>query len=77
VAIRLNRTGDDLEVQLADDGRGFGDRPADDGDWPRYGVAAMRERAAAIGASLALSDGPTGGGLVTLVVPIRRTAMAS
>ncbi len=70
VVIRLERVADDLRVEVADDGRGFGD-PADaGGDWPHYGQAAMRERAAAIGGRIAWSTGAEGGGVVSLDVPI-------
>jgi len=74
VTIGLQRAGDDLEVRLADDGRGFPEGSGSDGTWPRYGVAAMRERAEAIGARLVLSSGRGGGGIVTLAVPIHRAA---
>lgn len=74
VTIGLDRAGDALEVRLSDDGRGFVGVPDTDADWPRYGLAAMRERAEAIGATLRLSTGSAGGGVVTLAVPIRRAA---
>jgi signal transduction histidine kinase len=77
VAIHLDRVGDELEVELTDDGRGFVELSARDGDWPRYGMAAMHERAAAIGARIAVSTGPSGGGVVTLDVPIRSSRMTT
>jgi signal transduction histidine kinase len=69
VTIRLDRVRDDLVVELADDGRGF-ERASPESDWPRYGMAAMRERAAAIGARIDVSSSSSGGGLVRLDVPI-------
>jgi signal transduction histidine kinase len=70
VVISLDRVADELRVEVADDGRGFLD-PADDaGDWPRYGQAAMRERAAAVGGRIAWKNAAKGGGLVTLELPV-------
>jgi signal transduction histidine kinase len=77
VAIRLGRVDDELEVELADDGRGFEASTATNGEWPRYGMAAMHERAAAIGARIVLSTAGSGGGVVTLHVPIRSPAVVS
>jgi signal transduction histidine kinase len=76
VSIRVERSGDDLVVELDDDGRGFD--PASSGSgtgWPTYGLAAMRERAAAIGATLTWGTGPAGGGSVRLAVPVRAAAI--
>ena len=76
VVIHLRRIGDELVIDLADDGRGF-DRPSasPSSDWPHYGQAAMRERAAAIGAEIAWGTAATGGGFLRLAVPLRRLAM--
>jgi signal transduction histidine kinase len=71
VSVRLELVDDVLELQLADDGRGFAEQPTNvDGDWPRYGLAAMRERAAAMGARLFLADRAEGGTTVMLKVPV-------
>lgn len=67
-----------LEVRVADDGRGIdASRAADEGangastsDWPRYGLAAMRERAATIGAELELAGQVEHGTVVILRLPI-------
>ncbi|HEY7968376.1 MAG TPA: histidine kinase [Candidatus Limnocylindrales bacterium] len=76
VVIRVEREKEDLHLQIADDGRGFPTAPGTDRDWPRYGQAAMRERAAAIGARIAWSNGVDGGAVVTLDVPIASPAAA-
>jgi signal transduction histidine kinase len=70
--VRLERAGDDLHLELTDDGRGFG-APSDvaGGAWPRYGLPAMRERADAIDARISWGDAPSGGGRVILDVPLR------
>ena len=85
VSIRLARVGDALRVELADDGLGFGAKTAartlEDADapqsvaagvpdWPHYGMAAMQERASEIGARIAWTNGPAGGGVVRLDVPL-------
>jgi signal transduction histidine kinase len=71
VVVRLERAGDDLQVRLTDDGRGLD--PAADGDagdWPHYGVEAMRERASEIGARIRWTNAETGGAMVQLDVPL-------
>ncbi|HET8593337.1 MAG TPA: GAF domain-containing protein [Solirubrobacterales bacterium] len=76
VVIHLRRIGDELVIELVDDGRGF-DRPSPwpSSDWPHYGQAAMRERADAIGAEIAWGTSATGGGFLRLAVPLRRLAV--
>jgi signal transduction histidine kinase len=76
VVIRVEREREDLHLQITDDGRGFAATPDAGGDWPHYGQAAMRERAAAIGGRIAWSNGVDGGGVVTLDVPIASPAAA-
>ena len=76
MSIRVERSGDDLVVELDDDGRGFDQPPPGSGTgWPTYGLAAMRERAGAIGATLTWGTGPAGGGRVRLAVPVRAAAI--
>jgi len=63
-----------LVVRISDDGRGFplpGSSPA---DWPHYGLQAMRERAAEIGATVEWSSRPTTGATVTVTVPVAAPA---
>ena len=71
VAVRIERTGDALAVELDDDGRGFDEpSPWQSSDWPHYGQAAMQERAAGIGARISWRTAPGGGGSVRLEVPV-------
>ena len=65
-----------LAVRLEDDGRGLGssDPVVVAGDVPRYGLRSMRERAATIGATLAVGPGERGGARVTLRLPLAGTA---
>jgi signal transduction histidine kinase len=52
---------------VTDDGRGFDPATAVDG----FGLMSMRERAAAIGATLRLESRPSAGTSVKVTVPIR------
>ena len=57
-------------LQVTDDGRGMA-APADlPKDWPHYGLAALRERAASIGGSIEWSAVADGGTVVRLAVPL-------
>jgi signal transduction histidine kinase len=70
---------DHLLVRVDDDGRGL-DAPQTPGDVPHYGLRSMRERAAAIGATLDVADRSGGGVRVTLDMPLaahRRTPSAA
>jgi len=60
-----------LVLSVTDDGRGLETPPASPGDWPHYGLVAMRERAEAAGATLALLGPPGGGTEVRLALPLR------
>jgi signal transduction histidine kinase len=73
VTISLEVVGADLVVTVADDGQGMG-AAAGPADWPRYGVAAMRERAAAMGASIDWSSTEDGGTTVRLEIPLEHDA---
>ena len=57
-SIRLDADRDVLVVMVQDDGRGIeldqGER-GERGEWPHFGIKAMRERAAALGATLAIA----------------------
>ena len=72
VTIRLGVTDGRLVVTVADDGRGFDPAHAAAGstDWPHYGLATMRRRAAAIDGTIDWRSEPGAGTTVTLVVPL-------
>ena len=69
VRMSMAVAGDQLDVQIDDDGRGFGPHAAT-GDVARYGLRSMHERAAAIGATLDVRPGWRGGVLVALHLPL-------
>ncbi len=66
--VRVNvSSGDELCIEVVDNGRGF--RPADvDGG---FGLDSMRQRAALIGATLSITSKPQDGSRVELIVPVR------
>jgi signal transduction histidine kinase len=69
VRMSMAVAGDQLEVRIDDDGRGFGPQ-ATTGDVARYGLRSMHERAAAIGATLEVRPGWRGGVVVVLRLPL-------
>jgi nitrate/nitrite-specific signal transduction histidine kinase len=77
--VRITLTAEDgsLVVVVRDDGRGFSSTSArpgrPDGDWPRYGLAAMSERAASIGGAVAVTRSADGGTEVRIVAPASAT----
>ncbi|RYF62484.1 MAG: histidine kinase, partial [Comamonadaceae bacterium] len=56
VQVHLRQTGDALELEILDDGRGVAER----GRTPGRGIDNMRARAQQLGAQLELQGGPTG-----------------
>jgi len=65
-----------LEVVISDDGHGT-DVPPAAADRPRYGLRAMRERAASIGATIDWTSPPDGGWQVSLAVLPATTVVAA
>jgi signal transduction histidine kinase len=68
VDVRVTVVGDEAEVVVVDNGRGFVPRADGDGPRGRYGLRGMRERAALIGGSLEIASAPGDGTVVTLRV---------
>ena len=73
VAVRLEVAGDELQVCIADDGRGIEPSPAGSGDWPHYGLQAMRDRARTFGGDTSLEPRPEGGTALRVRVPLAGT----
>ena len=65
IAVTLRRSGDGVELEVADDGRGFAFEQSDRG----LGIGGMRERALLIGAELTIESRPGHGTTVRLSVP--------
>jgi two-component system, NarL family, sensor histidine kinase UhpB len=64
VTISIEPGRDSVVLQIADDGRGFADRPVEHG-----GLRSMRERALLVGGALAIKNGADGGVEIRLEVP--------
>ncbi len=62
VRVSLGATGEELSVEVSDDGRGFVAEPIDGG----MGLSTLRERAALLGGDLEVSSEPGGGTRVRL-----------
>jgi signal transduction histidine kinase len=58
--ISLKVVDEDLVVAVQDNGRGMGEMAEEPGGWPHFGVKAMRDRAAALGGTIELSDAAPG-----------------
>jgi len=65
IAVTLRRSGDAVELEVADDGRGFAFEQSERG----LGIGGMRERALLIGAELTIESRPDHGTTVRLIVP--------
>jgi signal transduction histidine kinase/ligand-binding sensor domain-containing protein len=63
-----------LELRIADDGQGIPQDTLRNGKPGHFGLKGMRERAAQIGANLAISSSPQTGTQVSLVVPRKRSS---
>ena len=71
VTMSLRRSGEHWTLTIVDNGRGFD--PADQipGDFPRFGLATMRERAEASGGTFDLQSAPDVGTSITVTLPTR------
>jgi two-component system sensor histidine kinase UhpB len=65
IAVSLRRTGNGVELEVSDDGRGFAFEQSEQG----LGIGGMRERALLIGAELTIESRPDEGTTVDLHVP--------
>ncbi|MFP5227760.1 MAG: two-component regulator propeller domain-containing protein [Acidobacteriota bacterium] len=71
IAVRLEFEGSMFGMEIRDDGRGFAGTPPD-GSSGHFGVTGMRERAQAIGATLAMESHPGQGTAVRLALALSR-----
>nr|MDP9122525.1 histidine kinase [Acidobacteriota bacterium] len=70
VEIDLVLRGSTLLLTLGDDGVGFNPRQLDRSEFPRFGLATMRERAESVGGSFEIGFSPSGGTLLKLELPV-------
>lgn len=71
VNISLRRHGDQWTLIIADNGRGFDPAHQIPGDFPRFGLATMRERAEASGGTFELESSSKSGTKITVTLPTR------
>ena len=69
-SVEFRRSGSNLEVEVADDGRGFDPAGTRSAGWPRFGLQTMRERAESVGGSFAIESAPGLGTRVIVRIPL-------
>jgi signal transduction histidine kinase len=69
VDICFKSDGDELVVEIEDDGSGFDVGRTNRGGWPQFGIQSMRERALAIGGTLDIASAPQRGTRVAVRLP--------
>jgi signal transduction histidine kinase len=72
VWIDIQRDGETLRACVKDDGLGFLSTAPKRGDFPRFGLTTMRERAAGIGGELLIISAPDQGTTVNFEMPLAR-----
>lgn len=74
VVVEARRDGDELLVEVRDDGQGFDPSAVAESHWPHFGIATMRERATSVGGSLEIASQPGSGTAVRVRLPIAAEA---
>ncbi|HVT61092.1 MAG TPA: GAF domain-containing sensor histidine kinase [Thermoanaerobaculia bacterium] len=70
VEVKLEQNGGTAVITIGDDGVGFNPAELGRSEFPRFGLATMRERAESIGASVRLESPVSGGSRVVVEVPL-------
>lgn len=68
--VRISTKGEQAEIVIEDDGQGFNVSHMRRGDWPQFGLQAMRERAESVRGTLDIRSTPGKGTKITLRVPL-------
>ena len=68
VEIRVGQSGDDICVEIEDDGKGFD--PVTMSAKVSFGLMGMKERAMAVGGSVEISSSPSQGTIVSVYIPL-------
>jgi len=68
--VDVQKQGDRLLATISDDGVGFNPLATSRGEFPRFGLTTMRERAVSIGATLDLDTTPGSGTTVRFTMPL-------
>ncbi len=76
VTVQIGKTGESVRISVSDNGAGFDPEAHDRTGYPRFGLATMRERAEAVGGTLAIRSRPGLGTTVEVEIPLRQQALA-
>jgi signal transduction histidine kinase len=68
--VEVTRDGDLLVATIRDDGRGFNPAAVTRGEFPRFGLTTMRERAMSIGGTLVIESAHDAGTVVRFTMPL-------
>jgi signal transduction histidine kinase len=68
--VDIRRHGDTLTATIADNGVGFATAPRAKGEFPKFGLSTMRERAESIGGTLVIDSAPGSGTTVRFTLPL-------
>ena len=70
IVLNLVPQGQNLEVEVNDNGKGFNPLALQRGEWPHFGLQTMQERAEAIGGTFEIESSPGTGTTVRVRVPL-------
>jgi signal transduction histidine kinase len=70
--VELSSAGGKLLVSIFDDGVGFNPAQKSRGEFPRFGLSTMRERAESVGGTLTIESSPGNGATVRLELPVNQ-----
>jgi signal transduction histidine kinase len=76
VRIAVQRSDDRLVVTIRDDGTGFNPEVTARGEFPKFGLTTMRERASSIRGSLDIASAPGNGTTVSFTMPLTAAGTA-
>jgi signal transduction histidine kinase len=74
--VSVQRDDSQLVVGISDDGAGFNPAAPSRGEFPKFGLTTMRERASSIGATLDVDSAPGSGTTVRFTMPLSATGPA-
>ncbi|MCH8205795.1 MAG: GAF domain-containing sensor histidine kinase, partial [Chloroflexi bacterium] len=75
--VSFTHTGDDLHIEVKDDGRGFNPLAVKRGEWPHLGLQTMQERAAAVGGDFEIESEAGRGTTVHARLTVPTTAVST
>ena len=75
--VEVHKRGDQLVVSVRDDGLGFNPEAQTRGEFPKFGLTTMRERASSIRGSLEIESAPGAGTTVRFTMPLAAATASS